>query len=118
MAVGVEAIIMVAWASLRSWPFGRGGEVGMLVSMALDKLGPVLGMGGITDPCLKRAKVINYYFRYISKEQSKVFYDVVFVVQEGKTNQMDVVTARSQHALCWFVMGAMYFFSDKIHLHI
>ncbi len=108
---------MVGWASLWSWPFGRAeGEGDMSISKALDKLGPVLGMGGFTDPCLEGAEVINRHFRYVSKEQSKVLGNVVFVVQEGTTNMTGVVTSCGQHALCWPVMGARHYFSNEIHL--
>jgi hypothetical protein len=70
------------WALAGSLPFSwMGGKGGVLVCETLDKLIPVWGMGGFTNPGFELTKIVNCYFRHVSKEQSEVLDNVIFIVQ-------------------------------------
>jgi hypothetical protein len=64
---------VTARASSWSWPFGRvGGNGGVLISKAFDKLIPVWGVGGFANPRFEGTEIVNRYFGHVSKEQSEV----------------------------------------------
>jgi hypothetical protein len=88
----------------------------MVINEAPDKLVPVWCMGSFADQTLKGSKIVDCNFGHISKELLEILDNVIFVVQEGAPHKAGVITACTEHALRWSVVGSMHHISNEIHL--
>ncbi len=95
---------------------GWGGEGGMAINKAPDKLVSVWCMGGFVNPSLKGSKIVSCNFGRIGKELLEILDNVIFVVQEGATHKAGVITACTEHVLHWSAAGSTHHISNEIHL--
>jgi hypothetical protein len=85
----------------------------MATNEAFHKLVSVFGMGCFTYPGCERAVVINGNFWDFGKQQIRVSYDVILVVEAGPSGELGVVTTCGEHVLGWTVMGSLEDFANS-----
>ncbi len=106
-------------AGALSWlrPFVRADRNdSMSISKAHDQLVPVLLVCCFFYPVLEGAVLIDGNFRYVSKEEVKIFDNVVFVVKEAMSNLANSVETCGQHLLCWPVRWSVNCFPNEFQL--
>ena len=104
-------------APSRRWPIcGPRGNWQAWSEKAADKLFPILLVGGFAIPVTDSPVIIDDYFRNLGKEEAKVPYDDVLVVQVRTPYFSLVLAARGEHTLGWGIVRASYHLADEAEL--
>ncbi len=77
----------------------------MSIHETLNKLIPVLFVGGFFNPALERFKCINCDLRGIRKQELEVLHNKILVVEKGSSDLPNLVTVLEVLLPTWFDPG-------------
>ncbi len=109
--------VVVPWASSRAWHLcGACGNGGLAVREACNEVVPVCFIKSFIDPVFEGAILVNGDFGNIGKEEAKIRYNEIFIVEEGTPDTTDIVAACSHHLLGWAIVRTAHGLAKEIKL--